>query len=457
MKNIKKQNFIIGICLLATFAIFFIATLLFEKERPQVRLKHLPDYISSKAISITVIVKDKDMGIRRIEMELMQKNKKKLILKKDFPYKGLLNRKGIHIYKEEVRFAPSEWGFSDGKLILNIKAWDYSLRNHLKGNYAYLKKEVILDTIPPSIVPISRLNYFYIGGSGLITYRCSNDTIKTGIYLNKLFFPAYPVKADTKEKYYVCYIAIPYNLKPPANLYIWAEDKAQNRSIARFYYRIKRKNFRKRKITITDNFLKKVLPYFSYLSFPAHNMRDIDKFLYINRNLRKKNNLLIQKLCANSSKKRLWRGAWQALRGAKCTAKFGDRRSYFYINRLIDRQVHLGIDLASVANSPVPASNSGRVLYAGRLGIYGLSVIIDHGQGIFSLYGHMSRIDVTKGQMVEKGQVLGLTGQTGLAGGDHLHFSIIINGIFVNPEEWLDYHWLRDNIIRKLKRIGGKI
>jgi len=177
--------------------------------------------------------------------------------------------------------------------------------------------------------------------------------------------------------------------------------------------------------------------------------------LKINREFRKKNNQLIKELTSKTSDKRLWRGAWIYLNNSKCTARFGDHRAYFYKGRCIDHQVHLGIDLASVANASVPASNSGRVIYTGIMGIYGLTVIIDHGQGIFSLYGHLSRIDVEKGQKLKKGDIIGLTGQTGLAGGDHLHFSILVNGIFVNPEEWIDYHWLRNNIIRKLKRIGG--
>jgi murein DD-endopeptidase MepM/ murein hydrolase activator NlpD len=116
----------------------------------------------------------------------------------------------------------------------------------------------------------------------------------------------------------------------------------------------------------------------------------------------------------------------------------------------VDEKFHLGVDLASVANSPVEASNHGRVIYADRLGIYGLTVVLDHGQGLSSLYGHLSRIDVTPGREVRKGEILGLTGQTGLAGGDHLHFSIMVNGIYVNPIEWWDNKWIEDNVNKKL-------
>jgi len=139
-----------------------------------------------------------------------------------------------------------------------------------------------------------------------------------------------------------------------------------------------------------------------------------------------------------------------ALKNAANMAKFGDHRVYLYKGKQIDEQVHLGVDLASLANSPVPAANNGRVIFADRLGIYGLTVVLDHGQGLASLYGHLSKIEVSPGQDVVKGASIGFTGQTGLAGGDHLHFSVLVNGVFVNPVEWWDSHWIEDNITRKL-------
>ncbi len=143
------------------------------------------------------------------------------------------------------------------------------------------------------------------------------------------------------------------------------------------------------------------------------------------------------------------------MKNAATTAKFADHRSYYYQGTKIDEQHHMGVDLASLANSPVTAANRGRVVFAQKNGIYGLTVIIDHGQGISSLYGHLSEINAAIGDMVEKDGVIGISGQTGLAGGDHLHFSILVNGIFVNPVEWWDSHWIRDNITRKLDQISG--
>jgi murein DD-endopeptidase MepM/ murein hydrolase activator NlpD len=127
-------------------------------------------------------------------------------------------------------------------------------------------------------------------------------------------------------------------------------------------------------------------------------------------------------------------------------AGYADYRTYFYNDKEIDKQVHLGMDIASTRRAEVRAANKGKVIYADYLGIYGNMVILDHGQGIFSLYSHMSQIQVAADDTVEKGVVLGLTGKSGMAGGDHLHFSMLINGIFVTPKEWWDPQWIEVTI-----------
>lgn len=123
------------------------------------------------------------------------------------------------------------------------------------------------------------------------------------------------------------------------------------------------------------------------------------------------------------------------------------------IRETIDRQVHLGIDLASLAHAPVPAGNTGKVVFAGPIGIYGETVVIDHGIGLFSTYSHMNSIQVQPNQMVNRGDIIGTTGTTGLAGGDHLHYGMLVGGVFVNPVEWWDPEWIRNNITLRIDTI----
>jgi len=85
-------------------------------------------------------------------------------------------------------------------------------------------------------------------------------------------------------------------------------------------------------------------------------------------------------------------------------------------------------------------------VFEGYLGVYGNAIILDHGFGVFSLYGHLQGFLVKTGEYVKKGQVIGITDTTGLAGGDHLHFDVLIDGYYVNPIEWWDPHWIKTHI-----------
>ena len=152
----------------------------------------------------------------------------------------------------------------------------------------------------------------------------------------------------------------------------------------------------------------------------------------------------------------LWGGqVFHAFKNNAVESAFADARTYIYNGKEVDRQTHLGFDLASYAGTPIVSANRGKVLFADELGIYGNCVIIDHGMGVQSLYAHLSSIEVKAGDMVNKEQTLGRSGMTGLAGGDHLHFTMLVNGKMVNPVEWWDPHWIQDRILRKLRTPGA--
>ncbi|MCI5142097.1 MAG: M23 family metallopeptidase, partial [Candidatus Electrothrix sp. ATG1] len=153
----------------------------------------------------------------------------------------------------------------------------------------------------------------------------------------------------------------------------------------------------------------------------------------------------IAALCKNTASEQLWQDRFLRMAGAG-KASFADQRTYYYQGKSIDQQTHLGVDIASTKHVDIEAANKGRVIFADYLGIYGNMVMIDHGQGLTSLYSHLSRIVVEPGQLVEKKEVIGKSGTTGMAGGDHLHFSMLVHGIFVNPKEWWDQHWIDVNI-----------
>jgi murein DD-endopeptidase MepM/ murein hydrolase activator NlpD len=181
-----------------------------------------------------------------------------------------------------------------------------------------------------------------------------------------------------------------------------------------------------------------------------------DVFVAVNRQLRKENEDRISAITKKATPSMLWKDAFAQLSNSKVEANFADQRTYTYNGEPIDTAYHLGYDLSVTKNYPVEASNSGTVVFTGDLGIYGNAVILNHGLGLFTLYGHLSSIGVNTGDSVAKRQVLGKTGETGLAAGDHLHFGIYLDGVAVLPVEWWDQKWIDDNIKPKLEGRSGQ-
>jgi murein DD-endopeptidase MepM/ murein hydrolase activator NlpD len=206
------------------------------------------------------------------------------------------------------------------------------------------------------------------------------------------------------------------------------------------------------RLELSDSFLAKVVPAIASQTpgFDASGSL-LDQYLRINGDVRRATLAAIAKVAADTQPAFLWRGAFAQMPNTQRRASFAENRTYVYQGKVVDHQTHLGLDLASTEHAPVPAANAGRVVFSGWLAIYGNAVIIDHGYGLMSLYGHMSSFSVKVGDVVAKGQQIGNSGSTGLAGGDHLHLEIFVQGKSVDPLEWLDEHWIRDNIATKVK------
>jgi murein DD-endopeptidase MepM/ murein hydrolase activator NlpD len=255
----------------------------------------------------------------------------------------------------------------------------------------------------------------------------------------------------------IAYFALLYDQDLNTPMRVYARDPAGNTARADFEHRVFPKPFKKSQIPVDDKFLDRVVPAILEGTTDIKPEGDtLARFLAINGELRRKNAEKIASFAAQTAPEMLWRGVvFHTFKNNAVESAFADQRTYLYKGKEVDKQVHLGFDLASLSNAPVLAANRGKVLFADELGIYGNCVIIDHGMGIQSLYAHLSSIDVQPGQMVEKEQTLGRSGMTGLAGGDHLHFTMLLHGRMVNPVEWWDPHWIEDRILRKLKAAGG--
>jgi murein DD-endopeptidase MepM/ murein hydrolase activator NlpD len=338
---------------------------------------------------------------------------------------------------------PLPKGLKDGEATIKISAWDYSW-NH--GNPVVLEKNILIDTLPPQIAVLGAQHYVNQGGAGLITYTSSEEIPVNGAQVGDLFFPGYAVGKDR----YLAYYALPPGAPQDIPFNAVGEDPAGNRSKIAFRPIIKAKAFKKDDIQISDGFLKNVIPYFTERD-PNLKGSPVEIFLHLNRKQREIDHQEIKKVCQETAPQPLWAGTFMRFPNSKPMASFAQERTYFYNGKEIDRQTHLGVDLASLGQSPVPAANSGRVAFAGPLGIYGNTVMLDHGCGLFSMYSHLSRIETEAKKEIKKGDTLGRSGSTGMAGGDHLHYAMLIHGVFINPIEWWDDHWIRDNIELKMK------
>ena len=250
---------------------------------------------------------------------------------------------------------------------------------------------------------------------------------------------------------YAAFLAVSHEQGQGTEIYVQAEDQAHNQGRTPLTYNIRKKRFKRDIIRITDRFLRKKMPEFS--KYSNSDNRLIDQFLKVNQKERSANVKKILSVCQETKNVLFWKDTFLRLPKSATRAGFGDRRTYHYQSKVVDHQVHLGIDLASTYNSPVPAANDGVVVFADQIGIFGRCVIIDHGFGLFSLYSHLNRFMVEQGNEVRKGNIIGHTGTTGLAGGDHLHFSILIKGVFTNPLEWWDRNWIKYNIIDKIESV----
>jgi len=302
----------------------------------------------------------------------------------------------------------------------------------------------------PSLEIRSTTHYVAQGGAEVVVYKVGETTSSSGVRVGDWFFPGYPLPNGEPQERFAFY-AVPYDQSEEGDLRLVAEDQVANRSEKRFVDRFFAKPLGKDTIRLSDGFLEKVVP--DILSQTPELQPGDDLlagYLAINRDLRRQNRAELRELATRTRQEFLWRGPFLSLRGAKAMAGFSQRRTYTYKGKPVDTQDHLGFDLASVARAAVQAANNGVVLRAGWFGIYGNAVILDHGYGLLSLYGHLSSVSVQEGDEVIRGQELGRTGATGLAGGDHLHFAILLHGLPVNPVEWWDDHWIEDRLRLKL-------
>ena len=343
-------------------------------------------------------------------------------------------------------------GVKEGPAVLRVSARDASLWNFFRGNETVIQKTLTIDITAPTVELIADDRYVNFGGVGVIVYKTSADTATSGVRIGTYFFPGFQGQIKGHADHFIALFAHPYNVPADAKAVLVATDKAGNTREMALVYELKNVKYKKSTIAISDNFLQgKIAPLLNDVGARQGSPKDV--FLRVNKGLRKENEDKIAAITKKSTPSILWKDAFSQLSNSKVEANFADERTYTYNNDPIDTAYHLGYDLSVTKHYPVEAANSGTVAFVGDLGIYGNTVMLDHGLGLYTLYGHLSSFDVKVGDSIKQRQILGKTGETGLAAGDHLHYGIYLHGVAVLPVEWWDQKWINDNINPKL---GGQ-
>ncbi|MBR9986436.1 MAG: M23 family metallopeptidase [Desulfosarcina sp.] len=445
---------IVTVALLISIPAVWLAIIRMEGSAPALEIELESPFIGATR-TVTVNVDDTGSGIRKVWMGLLVEGREVEVLQRTYPSAGFFAGGKEKSVQVKAPVSPQSMGLADGKGVIRVVAWDYSLRKWGKGNRVYLEKEVQIDTKTPLIELISRAHNLNQGGSGAAIYRLSEDCPVSGVSVGDLFFPGY-AGYFKDPSVHMAFFALDYQQGKETRLAVAAEDFAGNRATTGLVHHINTRSFRKDAINLSDTFFNEKMPDFERYFPESSGGSRVDLFLKVNRELRRRDTEAIYRITRQSEKEILWDGPFLRLPRSANRARFADHRTYFYGGKVIDRQVHMGIDLASTAHSPVPAANRGKVAFTGDQGIYGNTIILDHGFGLFTLYSHLSLIDVAVGQMVNKGDSIGKTGLTGLAGGDHLHYGTLIHQTYVNPVEWWDDEWIKNNISAKINDAGPR-
>ncbi len=454
MKKFVGFVLVLAILIAAVWVLFYK----FEGSAPAVTLT-LPSEYLKKSYEMSLAVQERGTGLRKILVTLVQQKNQRVLLEKSYEPSalwGLLSDKKVTQESFVIPVESHKYGMNDGEAMIRIRVWDYAWRGWNRGNLLEEEKRVVIDTKPPQVTLLTSQHNVEKGGTGLVIYQVGEADVKSGVMVGDNFFPGHSGMFDNPD-IYACFFALDHLQGPGTQMFLTAQDLAGNVVNRGFYHYIRDRNFKSDVLEISDGFLESKMPDFNLgdpeAGFSSAKNPLLEKFMYVNKELREKNIKTILEIPQETIGKIRWTGTFDRLAGAATRSGFGDRRSYKYAGKEVGRSVHLGIDLASLAHAPIGAANAGRVIMAQFEGIFGNTVMIDHGFGLVSLYSHLNEISVGTGDEVAKGDIVGTTGMTGLAGGDHLHFSMIVHNTFVNPLEWWDSTWIKHNITSKIEAV----
>lgn len=409
----------------------------FERDLPEIRIENSGYWNGHTPLKVAISDRS---GIVEYKVTLRSGNDQRVLAEA----KSMAPKRTIAL---ELKVPARSIGLKSEAITIDVEARDASHWNFLAGNRAQKQTTLTIDSRRPKVSIISNSYKITKGGSALVVFRAEDKNLKD-LYIETSFgkhFKAEPFYADS---YYIALIAWPVTAEN-FRAYVIATDVAGNKTKTYVPLHLKEKRYRQSKITLSDHFIDgKVTDLAQMYNAPANADR-LERFRFVNETLRQKNEALIHDVTSKMEDTRIdsfEQVPFYPLRNGKVVAGFGDHRIYYYKGERVSESYHLGIDLASVKMGKIISRNSAEVAFADENGIYGNMLILSHGLGLYTLYGHCSSFQVAKGDHVDAGMHIANTGMSGYAMGDHLHFGVVVQGIEVRPEEWMDKHWIGLNI-----------
>ncbi len=448
--GLKNVLIILILGLLIAGIVFVYLSPIFEKNEPKISFKNNKYWNLKENLSIALF---DESGIKSYKVYYVKDNEERVLIE------NLINAKQTDVVFQIPKF---EVDSNIKKIKILIEVIDNSLWNFFQGNKTYKEFELNIDRKKPKARVV--LNSYNInrGGSAVVVVEVDDENLdqKYITFNEKYNFELIPF---IKEKFYAAIIGWPIDIEFDdfERVDLVAVDKANNKTITKVPLYIKDLKLKRDKIAISDNFINKV-------SIPVLKMSDmsvpetpIETFIKQNNILRDENvNTIKSTSLENMSRDLVSKydfNAFKRLEKSKTFAGFAERRAYYYEGELIDSAWHLGMDWASIKHADIRASNRGKVIFNDYLGIYGNTIIIDHQLGLQTLYAHTSKSKVQKGDDIRPNQKIALTGSTGAVFGDHLHFGVLVQGIEVNPLEWMDKAWIKSRITNILDEAKQEI
>jgi hypothetical protein len=426
----------------------YVAARMLMAPRPEIALAG-PFEVVGRGATLALDARDAS-GLRSLEVTIRQGESEHKVVSETFP------QPQREVHREWRPAKETRFKLKEGPGVVHVEARNASWGNFFRGRTATFDKEFTARLTPPRIEVLTTQHYVNQGGCDMVVYRVTPPQAESGVQAADAYFKGFPLPGATDPGLRFAVFAYPYDAPAGAPVRLKARDEAGNEALASFNLKVFPRAFRTRRLETDDAFLGKVGPEILSQTPDLQDQGDLLKnYLQINRDLRAANNKALAEMAQRSQGRFLWSEAFRQLSNSQVEASFADHRIYVYQGKEVDRQDHLGYDLATTTHAPVSASNDGVVLLAEYFGIYGNTVVIDHGYGLLTVYGHLSRFAVKPGDAVRRGQVIAQSGSSGLAAGDHLHFSVVLLGEQVDAREWWDPHWIEDRLQAKLRQFGA--